>query len=1794
MNSVTSSAPAVPRNRRKELSPLDNTIDTDYLANTEDLDPLLFPDDDLRASTAPRHSEQVNTRTALFAAFAKREGMFSDESLASAVDRYTTELRMGGEDALRESIGRAQRSDEVNAIRDVQSNYMLNPVDYEAEVTLQGLVDAEFELDSSPVNPNTLESEGIAAMQDMAMAEPTQGAILQELIDTRQVSAMHAQAFKYSLIDRELDALNIELEDHTVLGHVLDAFTVPTDYFRSFLGTVPGNESSWTQTPWFNLKTEIETLFNKPIPEFERDLPIFIENLRSQSGWLAENISQVQHVLSTYRAGVSDRDLFNWTALGAFDASGVMELGGLAAIRGVARTATHLGNRAGGARANATTIVADSNNLGPNANGIGTSVNPVDAIQDSLPGIMKPDRSMDGAVGTSGDIASEIGGITSLAGKVRRIIANRLAPAQRDVAIQQAIRQVGDEFRGDVIYDIKPGEGHWSISPDVDAPPVPRPDTRIPPSNVVFEVQGKPFSAEAISEASETTLVNRLRGSTQIEDSNVTFEINGKALSAEKIATSSIKALTQRLRQGLSRISASNVSTTANGKTLSAEHISARSVKELAQDLGYSADWQGWARAQALKDSMARHLDEAVVPNFTSLVEQARALKRAAARHLNESIVPDDASLLARARELKDSAARHLNEVSTPMRKRTPTLTNMNWAEVGNDPADFDALVQKSIDEETDLSLVHIHLGRNYGKGGYATRKAALQGAARRGLSGPDVTIVQSQGQHFIRVARHVDETGVALPATMREDLPPIRAHRITQYLKDPMELLSDKMAALRQQVVLERANIEHDIIRPLIKYFKVLNKNERKSLSKVLIDGRRAEKWYSEGEFAAQYMFRNKRPPTNKEIDAYKAYRVLNDVEYNIRNSLLYTAKARSGWMTGSIQTLKGIFNVPRTNVKNITDPDFDTLRVYDAETDIHHKGGTNTADLKAKMDTGQYRVLQLETPAKHNKEHVQYVLVSKKDSSIGPLERNQLNYVAGGHRENRFKYFVKQGVRKSFADGEQYWLNDFTHIAARSQVQAQQWADGMNEAVRIFKDQGLTEAQKRILIQSTPVEDYDKFKSMLDDAPEMLDDTTPFEVVFDEAPTKARSQLGVDDAQIWGGAMNGDEGYMASKGRMYYSHRRNEALRDPDDLEAEVLDPWKTISKSMANIVRSKALTDYNIKFIEEWARMAVHTGMVDPARYNGPADMFFNGVLRSGASRVDNLLYQQLEANRAVHKRFMRFRTPEMTNKEMVFRNIAEFIDGNSKGRQKWSQYVLDVASSNPLEAVRAFTFHTTLGMFDPGQLFIQTQQAFLAMSLSPTAGFQAFMNTRMMLHLNMNRSPNLLDMYATRMDGVHGFTKDEFKTMVTSWRQSGWNLIGGHIPELDSLANNVGGSRLRQTGHDFLNSARWFFDNAERINRMVAYQLAWKDTAKKFPNLATGSKEFLEAVDLQTGVYNFSMTTANKSGWQEGFMSIPTQFLSWMFRMSERMLPKALGGNRRITAAQRGRLWGASMLLYGTAGVPFGEYGEDHIKEAYKSMTGEDLSEAAWRGISRGLIDTGLASLGMDTDWASRAGVGEGIGDTVAKLTDGNLSSFLEVAGGASASIGIDVFDNLKAMARLAHAEQVDIANQPRLEQMGTRLFVDNISSLGRAQRAYWIWSLGQLKDPQTGQRTIEANVLEGWAALMGVPLNKEQEQWAAIGNAQDRAEYVRGLAELIVKNRREAAYAQNDRNERRFREHTELATGLTTAHRDDPLLMDEIIAEVNKQMGYTNSTYYSVMTRQLRQTGELPIGAEIEN
>ena len=400
--------------------------------------------------------------------------------------------------------------------------------------------------------------------------------------------------------------------------------------------------------------------------------------------------------------------------------------------------------------------------------------------------------------------------------------------------------------------------------------------------------------------------------------------------------------------------------------------------------------------------------------------------------------------------------------------------------------------------------------------------------------------------------------------------------------------------------------------------------------------------------------------------------------------------------------------------------------------------------------------------------------------------------------------------------------------------------------------------------------------------------------------------------------------------------------------------------------------------------------------------------------------------------------------------------------------------------------------------------------------------------------------------------------EFKEMVDRMRKGGYLDINGEHILTDhhsaAVYGRVGGAirKVRDMG-------RFPFYEAERWNRAYGYRMAWDDLTKKYGTKAERDKAF-ETGDAQrflsgkTNDYTMNMLGSSAAAYQKGVFAVPTQFMAYQLRMLENILPEVFGGSTRFTWQQKVRLGVGQLLLYGSAGIPFGRYLAESTMEATGAEFDESMTDQTLhRLIAGGVTDSFIYAITAgkaDLAFSDRAAVGKGIEQVISDIfgLGPQQKSMAEIIFGAMTSVGgqvlSDAFESVQYAALAATTEQVGTAE---VTPLILKSIGENFSTASRMMKAYYVWRYNVFASQETGKALTFASGVESVAAALGIPLREVADLDVISYKINNRSAFLKDNGTPVLRLRMEALRALANGDMDKYHANLDVSAALLQVH-----------------------------------------------
>jgi len=611
-----------------------------------------------------------------------------------------------------------------------------------------------------------------------------------------------------------------------------------------------------------------------------------------------------------------------------------------------------------------------------------------------------------------------------------------------------------------------------------------------------------------------------------------------------------------------------------------------------------------------------------------------------------------------------------------------------------------------------------------------------------------------------------------------------------------------------------------------------------------------------------------------------------------------------------------------------------------------------------------------------------------------------------------------------------------------------------------------------------------------------------------------------------------------------------------------ADKLDPYEMLDTAMSSTIRSHLSSDYKIQATEYWMAEFGHLLdvpkellMSDPIYYlhtaklssKTPMSADMKAAAENARIAIKNLLgteSEMQEASSMLQQRLM------SAIYETNFRAGPVRLGGQRQS--DWISDKLLPITTDPLGYMRSFAFHTKLGMFNPVQIWLQAQTMALTASISPQHALGSLSMSTLQRMALYNQNPQILNKMADLAEGM-GMSRLNFIESLEGLKKTGFHLVEGETAWKDALDWSV----YKSTMGKILDKSTMFFKGTERMVRMNAWNTAyleWKaaNPGRRFGNRAR-QETLIRAQDLSV-----NMTRASNAQWQQGILSVPTQFWGYQVRLME------LLAGKRLTTAEKARVILGQSLLYGvpvgmtatnfgpvsavgaglTTALSGGGVGET-LGAAAAGLTGgfypwaEDLRKSA---LERGVdVDSpgwtvfleGLPKLLLQSITGSDSNVSERYGPSglkiIKEMTGDGDKTMVEIIFGASGQITYDAFKSLYPVFRYMLGAFEDGNEEIPLTAEDFLNLASNISTVNNTTKMIQALNIGKYitknQIEMTDMTTMDA-ILTG---VMGLSPQEVPDAMLMMQSLKSRSDAKKEAEKGMVANFRKALEAAGNQD-----------------------------------------------------------------
>lgn len=932
--------------------------------------------------------------------------------------------------------------------------------------------------------------------------------------------------------------------------------------------------------------------------------------------------------------------------------------------------------------------------------------------------------------------------------------------------------------------------------------------------------------------------------------------------------------------------------------------------------------------------------------------------------------------------------------------------------------------------------------------------------------------------------------------------------------------------------------------------------------------DGVRGKFSQTLGELDADYLTVAKRLPSDKEREAYFAAVQLNDLGWVITNAGLFRDKSRKGLelysfgRSGRKPSIEGkrvrpddLWAIERNAgliVMDETDPTLFRFAYKNwlGAADPEDLNAISRTELNELLESGQYKVVQISRTGERAfkemfkdadnlpKGRIHFIIA--KDVRSSPLEFEQIPYRPGGHVELDDGHFISQAnisrdSRKnkptnttyygdknlyhfvSKKEGEQV-LKNLEH--ARQLLQKALQTDKANRGIYI------TQLRQYLKGKAGLPHTFKEFVGMFKGKDAKFDVNEPFYLRKKNESIEKTHKLSQDTARnpnwidakedpydLYRGGVNLE--WAGERGDHIYSIVNSGDTTAPvyNYKPARHIDALATTERAIVSGMRSVVLDDFKHKTAERWVAEFgdVIKTSIDDQRIN-PFKAIVDGDFISSA---DPQLARKISAARASRRAVLEF----LSNKtelgrhvdvikanlwqkiigdkgELATRNMLNRLDGWSFG-----------AIKDPLQTMRSIAFHQKLGLFNPVQLFLQSQTVVHVMGVAgPVNGFKGF--EAAMAQRWAMVAPQHQDYIAKKL---LGWKPEEFKESFEWAQRTGWYRVGKEVGVLsDYLDETMAEGMFGRV----LEAGKVFFNEGERITRMTAWNASYLEWKAANPNKALDGAA-AQRILSRANTLSVDMIASSNASWQRGAIGVPTQFFAYQIRLAEQFLGK------RLTAQEKARAFATYSVVYGipvAMGIPTALWPIHETVKEWALSNGYD-PEGPLRFLDEGLMSVIVESLaGEEYNVSERYGPG-GL-PFLEDMINGD-TTMLEALGGVS---GTSIVDTLKTSSPFLYSLWSVMNPNSEIYPVTTQDFIDVLRTSNTGNQFYNLLTainVGKFYS-KSGNVTDDMGVFNGLMnAFFGLTPARVSDAYRILENERERKEFQQKGVKEVTKELRKA-------------------------------------------------------------------------
>ena len=620
-----------------------------------------------------------------------------------------------------------------------------------------------------------------------------------------------------------------------------------------------------------------------------------------------------------------------------------------------------------------------------------------------------------------------------------------------------------------------------------------------------------------------------------------------------------------------------------------------------------------------------------------------------------------------------------------------------------------------------------------------------------------------------------------------------------------------------------------------------------------------------------------------------------------------------------------------------------------------------------------------------------------------------------------------------------------------------------------------------------STPRTTTERFFSTLDEAnlwQSQQTDSSAYKIVRDREYVSSHPSASEEmDFNTFGGLYTGQR-----------SDR--DLLMGIDGKEPLMKNPIEAIEGYLSHISTNMPINEFRMSIV---AKFQKSYGKYLPDGWAG--DIY-------GLSKSDPL-YKSIKQAQDYLVDFLRIRTVEERQWQNAMYKISETMSSIPGLKGTAQKLVLDnLASRDPITALRGAAFHSLLGFFNPRQFLIQALGAVIVHAVDPIRAPKYWGEYSALRAAMFVKTPE-----AWAKAGEHAELTGDFAELVRQWNRTGLKDSVTSYGDYNSAINGFG--MTAQAFGKAASASTLPFREGELFVRGMGWLMARDAFLRAKPKGYKITKVDEAKILKDSYKHTMNLGRANRAGWQKGIMSVPTQFWQITTKFVENMLPELFGVPKNVrnwTPAERAKiLFYGTILPFGAAGVPFARSAIGQFSDLYNEGKAPDqqvrgiedanlfsnfgMSKESWTR----LVDQGMAGLagwyltGDDLTISSRGSIAAGVEETIRNFKDAD--GVWDMAFAASGTPINRTWAALNTISAIWAVPDWTFSEY----KVATNDVLSITSTWSNLHKAMWWNSMGKISDSK-GRTIDDLDPNEDFSMLV----------WQALGFAPGRIDYLNGI------------------------------------------------------------------------------------